>query len=270
MKLLGFRDAPTIITFIEDTICFGQDYVFSDGSVWMNLYQDTSQISYLNSTQSGWDSLVVHNVYTRPFQESLDIQQACFTYTWIDGITYSESTNTPSITLTNQYGCDSIVQLNLTIDTVNTNIEVDALEIQSLATNATYQWLDCDDAYSALQGEATAIYEIESNGSYAVVVFQDGCTDTSDCITVETVDLSIKDLAMVGLHPNPTKGVINLRGFDALNGLKKIEIKNNLGVTLKQVKVNDLKIDLSDFSIGLYYLDAIVNDRKIRMKIIKI
>ena len=83
----------------------------------------------------------------------MDIQQACFSYTWIDGVTYSESTNTPSITLTNQYGCDSIVQLNLTIDTVNTSIEVNALEIQSLASNATYQWLDCDNDYSEIQDE---------------------------------------------------------------------------------------------------------------------
>ncbi|MGB1508468.1 MAG: hypothetical protein ACPG9L_07205, partial [Crocinitomicaceae bacterium] len=158
----------------------------------------------MNSTQSGWDSLVIHSLVVRPYQESLDIQQACFSYTWMDGTTYNQSTNTPSITLTNQYGCDSIVQLNLTIDTVNTSIEVNALEMQSLASNATYQWLDCNDDYSELQDENSALFQVSSNGSYAVIVTQGFCADTSDCISIQTVGILNNDLINIGLQPNPT------------------------------------------------------------------
>jgi hypothetical protein len=45
-----------------------------------------------------------------------DTQVACDSYTWIDGITYTSSTNTPTFTLTNAAGCDSLVTLNLTIN----------------------------------------------------------------------------------------------------------------------------------------------------------
>jgi len=49
----------------------------------------------------------------------IDIQEVCDSLTWIDGITYTESTNTPTFTLTNADGCDSVVTLHLTIkDTV--------------------------------------------------------------------------------------------------------------------------------------------------------
>ncbi|MBQ9508069.1 MAG: hypothetical protein IJR53_01430, partial [Bacteroidales bacterium] len=41
---------------------------------------------------------------------------ACNSYTWIDGVTYTESNNTATYTLTNAAGCDSIVTLNLTIN----------------------------------------------------------------------------------------------------------------------------------------------------------
>jgi hypothetical protein len=269
IKLLGFRDVPTVISLVNDTICYGGDYVFSDGTIWTDLYQDTSQISELNAIQSGWDSLVIHNIITRPQEQSIDVQQACFSYTWIDGITYAESDSSSSIILTNQFGCDSIVQLNLTINTVDVSIEVDELHLQSLAVNALYQWVDCNNQYSELQDQEEAIYEVESNGSYAVVVTQGSCMDTSDCITLEMVDLSINDLVTIGLYPNPTTGEINLNGFDQLKGLKKIEIKNNLGITLKELEVDELKIDLSDFSNGLYYFEALVNEKTISVKIIK-
>ena len=39
----------------------------------------------------------------------------CGRYTWIDGITYFESNNTATYTLTNSIGCDSVVRLDLTI-----------------------------------------------------------------------------------------------------------------------------------------------------------
>jgi uncharacterized protein (TIGR02145 family) len=40
---------------------------------------------------------------------------ACGSYTWINGVTYNSSNNTATHTLTNIFGCDSIVTLNLTI-----------------------------------------------------------------------------------------------------------------------------------------------------------
>ncbi len=235
----------------------------------MNLYQDTCQISYLNSSQSGWDSLVIHKVIIRPFQESLDIQQACFSYTWIDGVTYSESTNVPLITLTNQYGCDSIVQLNLTIDTVNTNIEVDATEIQSLAMNATYQWLDCDNDYSEIQDENSAFYQASSNGSYAVIVTQGLCTDTSNCVSIQTVGVLNNDLINIAVQPNPTIGQIYLSGLSEDMDLKKIELRNSIGELIWRWGINELNIDLSDFSNGLYFLKLFINEDEMIIKVIK-
>ena len=46
----------------------------------------------------------------------VDEQVHCETYTWIDNVTYTESTNTPTVILTNTVGCDSVVTLHLTIN----------------------------------------------------------------------------------------------------------------------------------------------------------
>ncbi|MBQ7280257.1 MAG: hypothetical protein IJR13_06015, partial [Bacteroidales bacterium] len=54
-----------------------------------------------------------------------DIQNACDSYTWIDGNTYTESTTTPTYTITggNAAGCDSTVMLQLTINHSTTGID---------------------------------------------------------------------------------------------------------------------------------------------------
>ncbi len=45
-----------------------------------------------------------------------DYHIACNAYTWINGVTYTSSTNSVTDTLVNSQGCDSIVTLNLTIN----------------------------------------------------------------------------------------------------------------------------------------------------------
>ena len=53
----------------------------------------------------------------------VDTQIHCDTYTWIDGVTYtSSSNNTATWTLTNAAGCDSVVTLDLTINSSVQNI----------------------------------------------------------------------------------------------------------------------------------------------------
>ena len=48
----------------------------------------------------------------------IDVQNACDSYTWIDGLTYTSGNNTASFTIIGGAvnGCDSLVTLNLTID----------------------------------------------------------------------------------------------------------------------------------------------------------
>ena len=269
MKLLGFREAPTVVTLVSDTICYGESFIFPDGVSWTDMSQDSSHISHLIGYQPGWDSLVVNNIITRPLDETLDNQQACFLYLWQDGNTYTSSTNTPSITLTNQYGCDSVVYLNLIIDTVNINTTVNDLELQSMAVNAMYQWVDCENGFSEIEDQDQAVYEVESNGSFAVVITEGNCVDTSQCITIEILGRSTEDFVGLSLYPNPTKDIIHLIGFDQLKDLAKIEIKDNLGAFIERIELQKRQIDLSKLAKGVYYLEVTLKNKNRRIKMIK-
>jgi len=61
-KLLGFLDNPSSVSIINDTICAGESYLFSDSSFQLGLSNDTIHISTLSSSQSGLDSIIITNL----------------------------------------------------------------------------------------------------------------------------------------------------------------------------------------------------------------
>lgn len=67
------------------------------------------------STVHGCDSIVTLNLTINHSSSAIDEVVSSTPYTWIDGNTYTESTNDPVVILTNAVGCDSVVNLHLVI-----------------------------------------------------------------------------------------------------------------------------------------------------------
>jgi uncharacterized delta-60 repeat protein len=115
-----------------------------------------------------------------------DVQTTCDSITWIDGNTYTSSTNTPTFTLTNSIGCDSIVTLNLTInnltasytstDNGNGNFTFTNTSIGSF--NQTH-WAFGDGTTSTT---ANPNHTLSANGTYVVVLTVNDYTLGSSCI----------------------------------------------------------------------------------------
>lgn len=89
---------------------------------------------------------------------------ACDSYTWIDGNTYTESTDTAKYVLTNSVGCDSIISLNLTL--IKNGID----EVNSCEP---YKWID-------------GITYTESTDTTQFIL-----TDVSGCDSIVTLNLTI-------------------------------------------------------------------------------
>lgn len=68
----------------------------------------------------GCDSVVTLNLTINNGDVTTDTQEACGSFLWIDGNTYTSSNNTATHTLTNVLGCDSVITLNLIINPVPT------------------------------------------------------------------------------------------------------------------------------------------------------
>lgn len=84
---------------------------------------DTNEVLNLQ-TVHGCDSLITLLVHVNPTYQFVDTVDTCDSYTWRDGVTYTESTDAPTITYTSSVGCDSIVKLHLTIFHTSETVDV--------------------------------------------------------------------------------------------------------------------------------------------------
>jgi gliding motility-associated-like protein len=104
---------PCIQTTGTDVIIACDSLVWSNGNTY---FTSTNTPALIFSNSVGCDSVVTLNLTIKNSTSSTDIITACDSITWIDGIAYTASTNTPTFVLTNAAGCDSVVTLNLTIN----------------------------------------------------------------------------------------------------------------------------------------------------------
>ena len=164
------------------------------------LYSDTIP------NAAGCDSVISLDITINTSSVSTDTQVACDSYMWIDGNTYTSSDSASTYTLSNTAGCDSIVTLALTINTVDASAGQVGELLTANEAGATYQWLDCSDM-SLISGATNQSYTATANGDYAVIVSANGCTDTSACLTVSGLSLTEEDFGNdLRLFPNPTNG----------------------------------------------------------------
>ena len=186
-----------------DTITACDSYTWINGKTY-TASNNTAKDTLTNAT--GCDSVVTLNLTLNHSNAGTDTISACNPYTWIDGITYTASNSTATYTMTNAAGCDSVVRLDLTIDTVNVSVTQNGASLTADETSAAYQWLGCQ-AITPIPGAIHQSYTPAADGDYAVEVTVRGCTDTSICYTVTGVGILENDFENeLQLYPNPTDG----------------------------------------------------------------
>lgn len=179
----------------------------------------------------------------------------CEEYTWTaNNETYTQSGEYTTV-LTNVFGCDSTVTLDLTINEVNNGIsQVDNITLQADATAATYQWIDCSDE-TIIVGATSQQFSPVENGDYAVIVTQNGCSDTTECRSVESLSLIDNDQKILSIYPNPAKETITISSDASIIG-KTFSITNQLGQVVVSGKISqqEMNVDLNELSTGFYVI----------------
>ena len=118
------------------------------------------------SSMTGCDSLVTLELTIDNSLTGTDTQNACDSYTWIDGVTYTSSNSSATILLTASGGCDSLVTLDLTIGNSNTGTDTQT-------ACDSYTWVD-GNTYTVSNNSATWIL-----------------TNAAGCDSTVTLDLTI-------------------------------------------------------------------------------
>ena len=207
-------------------------------------------------------------IYKTCKSTSVDTQTACESYSWVDGNTYTTSNNTATYTTTNAAGCDSIVKLDLTINPLpDASTTVAGETITATQTGATYIWVDCDNGNAPIPNETSQSFTPLVTGNYAVRIILNGCTETSDCVSLTVVGINENELEnSLSVYPNPSKGQFNIE----LNQAAEITITNALGVIVKTQNciAGKNKITLADAPNGLYFVQLTHNNATLTKKVI--
>ena len=264
------KQVSSTVNLVDYGICLdlNDDLVISGGfgdsnTVSFYLGSDTATITTVGNVNT-------NNAFLLKLQSclttSIDEIESCEPYTWIDGNTYLTSNNTATYTLTNIAGCDSIVTLNLNIlDVEDVSVSIEDSTISANYTSATsYTWLDCDNNYSVIPSQTSHSFTPSFNGTYAVEITDNGCVDTSACITVNTIGIVestfVNDLS---IYPNPTQGEVKI-DFGKAQSLVNVKIISVLGQTVanktfKETSVLNLELNLPN---GMYLLELVNQDEE--------
>lgn len=119
--------------------------------------------------------------------------------------------------------------------------------------NATYQWLDCTDNFEIISGETSASFTPVDNGEYAVEVTLNGCTDTSDCITISDLSITAFQQSSIHLFPNPSTGMFTLVSNLIDENYTVVDMQGRL-VTAGKVAKTEEFIDICNMNKGTYFL----------------
>lgn len=226
-----------------------------------------------NLTAMGYSTFIIkHKECT--FDSGFFNQTACRNYLW-NGNSYSTS-GTIIYPVARPGMCDSIAVLNLTIHQPPANVVLQTGDtLTASATNAYYQWVDCDNNFSSLPGATNSMYVANKVGNYAVIVTDivTGCSDTSDCMNIAYT--SANDVIInennVNIYPNPTSGITTIL-FSKNQPDGTIEIVTATGQTILKNQfenTKEIKFNLSSHPHGVYFVSVIFSSEKHYFKLMK-
>ena len=233
-------------------------------------YDSTGMYTNVYTGTNGCDSTVTLDLTINNSSSSTVTITACDSFDW-DGMTY-DSTGMYTNVYTDVNGCDSTVTLDLTINDGPNDATVtpigDTLTVTVTTGTApyTYEWNT---------GETTQTIIPDSSGTYyCIVTDTNGCEDLSNQYTYTTTDISEIFVNNFLVYPNPTRGILNIE-FDILDNKKSsLSIVNILGEVVCNENIENktskysTKIDLSNYSNGIYFVKIKTNHKIISRKII--
>jgi len=147
--------------------------------------------------------------------------------------------------------CVETVTMTVVVNSVNAGVTVQGTTITASATGAAYHWINCADN-QPINGATNASFTPTQNGSYAVTVTQNGCSETSSCIAITTLGLETAVQNGWNVYPNPASQDL----FIDVNEATDIVIIDLTGKTIQQEALTSGKnsIDVSALNPGVYFI----------------
>jgi len=166
-------------------------------------------------------------------------------------------------------GADSLVNLYLSVGQVDTTVMKNDHILTANMEGAIYQWLD--QTGKPIMGETGRTFEAPASGSYAVVVEQGACKDTSALLAVVISSLGAEMLMNeIKLVPNPTHGLLKVQFGKEMEDVE-VTLFNALGQQLEVLNVSgqQAELDLGAYRSGMYWVKIKQGATEVMKKVIR-
>lgn len=216
---------------------------------------------------NGCDSIITLNLTVNPITSSTETVSTCDSYTWsANEVTYTTS-GQHSQTLMSAAGCDSTVTLNLTIiQTPTANATDDGLGTLTGSGGTPVQWINCA-TNTAIAGATAATFTPTVNGTYAIVVSNGNCNDTSNCVVVSYIGLNENQTIDADIYPNPTTNEVNIT-FESSSALIIIRDAHGKMIQMQTIQ-NGESISLENIQNGIYFFELTTEQGKTVKRVVK-
>ncbi len=256
-----------------DTRSECNSFTWIDGNTYTS-NNNTATFNIVGGAANGCDSLVTLNLTINTPTTGIDTRTECNSFTWINGTTYTASNNTATFNIVGgaANGCDSLVTLNLTINSVsNIATSFSGATITATNANATYQWLDCNNNNAEIANQTGQSFTATVNGSYAVELTQNGCVDTTSCITISSVGIVENSFGSeFTVYPNPTNGnfSIDLGTVYENTQITITDISGRLVVSKNMTASQVLNLTIEE-AAGIYFVTVEADNKKAVIHLVK-
>ena len=262
---------PTYETDMTAEICEGENYT-QNGFDLLNPSVGVHDETITLETVNGCDSIVNLTLTVHPTYETNMTAEICegenYTQNGFNLLNPSVGVHDETVTLETVNGCDSIVNLTLTvIDNPDITISGNTNIVEGESTVLTASGAD---SYEWSTGETTASITVSptENTTYHVVGYISGCENEAQ-VTVFVVPDALydNDDDVISIFPNPVYTEINIQYI----GMQEISVYNLNGQKMETIIVNTdtYIVNVDDYKPGIYYLKIAGMDEVIVKKIIK-
>ena len=198
-----------------------------------------------------------------------------YTYNWTPGNPSGDGTTavtgltagTWTCTVTDANGCQASQNFTITQPTaIDNTVTQNAGILTATQTGATYQWYQCPN--TILSGETNQTFTPTVVGDYKVEISVGGCSNTSSCTTVTTLESNNFDTTNFAYFPNPTTDILQITNGNLID---EIEVSNMLGqqVMYTKFKSKEIQINLGTLPTSTYFVKVKSGGKSKTIKILK-
>lgn len=161
---------------------------------------------------------------------------------------------------------DVIPTLNETLTQVGGTL----ISNEPIVSGLSYQWVDCSNGNSLIEGATGQSFSPESNGTYAVMLDNGNCSTISACVTVMNVGIDAEFQSQIKLYPNPATASLQI-DLGAYYPSTSIEVINALGQILdrRSFGLSDkVRLELPEQK-GIYFINVYAEGKQALLKVLR-